>query len=40
MLEFRYDTQLLIGGENFDEDTISEFFANNFKETIYEKEDK
>ena len=31
MLEFRYDTQLLIEGENLDEDAISEYFANNFK---------
>ncbi len=26
MLEFRYDTQLLIEGENLDEDAISEYF--------------
>lgn len=31
MLEFRYDTQLLIEGENLDEDTVSEYFTNNFK---------
>lgn len=31
MLEFRYDTQLLIEGENLDEDIISKYFANNFK---------
>ena len=31
MLEFRYDTQLLIEGENLDEDKISEYFTNNFK---------
>lgn len=31
MLEFRYDTQLLIDGENLDEDAISEYFADNFK---------
>ena len=31
MLEFRYDTQLLIEGENLDEDTISEYFTNTFK---------
>ena len=31
MLEFRYDTQLLIEGENLDEDAISEYFTNNFK---------
>ena len=31
MIEFRYDTQLLIGGKNLDEDKIREFFLNNFK---------
>ena len=31
MLEFKYDTQLLIEGENLDEDTISEYFTENFK---------
>ena len=31
MLEFKYDTQLLIEGENLDEDVISEYFTNNFK---------
>lgn len=31
ILEFRYDTLLLIEGENLDENTISENFANNFK---------
>lgn len=31
MLEFRYDTQLLIEGENLDEDTISGYFTNNFR---------
>ena len=31
MLEFRYDTQLLIEGENLDEDTISDYFTENFK---------
>ena len=31
MLEFRYDTQLLIEGENLDEDVISEYFAANFR---------
>ena len=30
MLEFKYDTQLLIEGENLDEDKISEYFTNNF----------
>ena len=29
-LEFKYDTQLLIEGENLDEDKISEYFTNNF----------
>ena len=31
MLEFRYDTQLLIEGENLDEDTITDFVTENFK---------
>ncbi len=31
MLEFRYDTQLLIEGENLDEDTISDYFMEHFK---------
>lgn len=31
MLEFRYDTQLLIEGENLDEDVISDYFTENFK---------
>ena len=31
MLEFKYDTQLLIEGENLDEDAINEYFTNNLK---------
>ncbi len=31
MIEFRYDTQLLIEGENLDEGTINEYFVNHFK---------
>ncbi len=31
MLEFKYDTQLLIEGENLDEDEISEYFEEHFK---------
>lgn len=31
MLEFRYDTQLLIEGENLDEDVISEYITANLK---------
>ena len=31
MLEFRYDTQLLIEGENLDEDTITDYFTENFR---------
>ena len=31
MLEFKYDTQLLIEGENLDEDEISEYFTEHFK---------
>ena len=30
MLEFRYDTQLLIEGEKLDEDEISEYFTSHF----------
>ena len=31
MLEFRYDTQLLIEGENLDEDAINDYFVEHFK---------
>lgn len=31
MLEFKYDTQLLIEGTDLDEDVISEYFAEHFK---------
>lgn len=31
MVEFRYDTQLLIEGENLDEDEINDYFRENFK---------
>ena len=31
MLEYRYDTQLLIEGENLDEDAINDYFRNNFQ---------
>lgn len=31
MLEFRYDTQLLIEGEDLDEDAINEYIRANFK---------
>ena len=31
MIEFRYDTQLLIEGQNLDEDVISDYFTENFK---------
>ena len=31
MLEFRYDTQLLIEGENLDEHAITEYITENFK---------
>lgn len=30
-IEFRYDTQLLIEGENLDEDEIYDYFVDNFK---------
>ena len=33
MLEYRYDTQLLIDGENLDEDAISDYFTENLKGT-------
>lgn len=31
MLEFRYDTQLLIDGENLDEEKITEYITANLK---------
>lgn len=31
MLEFRYDTQLLIEGENLDEDVITDYINENLK---------
>lgn len=31
MLEFRYDTQLLIEGKNLDEDEISDYITANLK---------
>lgn len=31
MIEYRYDTQLLIEGENLNENDISNYFNNNFK---------
>ena len=31
MQEYRYDTQLLIDGENLDEDAINEYFTTHFK---------
>ena len=31
MLEFKFDTQLLIEGKNLDEDVINDYFTNNFK---------
>ena len=30
-LEYRYDTQLLIEGEDLDEDEINDYFVENFK---------
>ena len=30
MIEFRYDTQLLIEGKNLDEDVIYDYFIDNF----------
>ena len=31
MLEYRYDTQLLIEGTNLDEDAIKDYFIKNFR---------
>lgn len=31
MVEYRYDTQLLIEGTGLDEDAISEYFTENFE---------
>ena len=31
MLEFKYDTQLLIEGKNLSEDEINDYFQKNFK---------
>ena len=31
MREYRYDTQLLLEGEDLDEDKISEYFTDHFK---------
>ena len=31
MLQYRYDTQLLIDGEDLDEDEINDYFVKNFK---------
>lgn len=31
MLEYKYDTQLLIEGENLNEGKINDYFAKNFK---------
>ena len=31
MTEFRYDTQLLIEGDNLDEDTVHDHFIRHFK---------
>ena len=31
MLEFKFDTQLLIEGHDLDEDVINEYFTTHFK---------
>lgn len=31
MVEFKYDTQLLIDGKNLDEDAVNEYFVKNFE---------
>ena len=36
MLEYRYDTQLLIDGEDLDEDAINDYFVKNLK-TMYQQ---
>ena len=35
MLEFKYDTQLLIEGEGLDEDVISDYLPITFRETAF-----
>lgn len=35
MLEFRYDTQLLIEGKDLDEDAINDYIIENFKATAF-----
>ena len=32
MLEFKYDTQLLIEGQGLDEDAITDYFAEHFQD--------
>ena len=34
MLEYRYDTQLLIEGEDLDEDEIFDYIASHFKRSM------
>ena len=34
MIEFRYDTQLLIEGEHLDEDAINDYFTEHLKSTF------
>ena len=31
MVEYKFDTQLLIEGQNLDEDAINEYFVNHFQ---------
>ena len=35
MLEFKYDTQLLIEGENLDEDEMYKFLTDSFRDCPY-----
>ncbi len=35
MLEYRFDTQLLIEGENLSEDKINEYITKTLKATAY-----
>ena len=36
MLEFKFDTQLLIEGKDLDEDAINDYFTTHFKGIVVE----
>ena len=38
MLEYRYDTQLLIDGDDLDEDEVFDYIAENFEQNVRELE--